>query len=90
MADLADNKFPELLTMLESLESSFVRADDDSERDRIKGSIRRIIGEMKDEHFALYELFVEERIRQTESTLQDERKMLRELENEMERRRQKA
>ena len=87
MTDQPDKRFEELVAMLESLESAYVSADEDSERDRIKVAITRLIGQMTDEHMVAYKLYIEERMNQVQSNLEHHETILSKLQSELQSRR---
>ena len=90
MADLTDSRFAELIGLLESLESAYVSAVEDSERNRIKDKISGVVAEMREEHIVAYRFYMEERTKQAQSTLERGRNVLKELQSERERRQRRS
>ncbi len=62
---------------------------DDSERERIKGLIRKAVSEFKDEQLSAYNEYQKERVRQTEFRLNESNKLIGDLEAELNKRREK-
>jgi hypothetical protein len=85
----ANKTFGTVVTTLESLQSSWERAMDDSERERIKGLIRKAVSEFKDEQLSAYNEYQKERVRQTEFRLNESNKLIGDLEAELNKRREK-
>jgi len=89
MSDLAETKFAQALTILESLESAYTSAPDESAKNRIKETISKVIGEIPDEQLAAFRFYADKRVRGTESVVADVHNILDQLEAERKQRRPK-
>ena len=89
MSDLAETKFAQAFTILESLKSAYNSASDDSEKNRIKEAMNKVVGEIPDEYLTAFGFYADERVRRAESAVADAHNILGQLEAERERRRPK-
>jgi hypothetical protein len=90
MFDLAETRFAQSLSMLESLESEYASAPDGPEQNRIKETMKKVIGEIPDEHLTAFRRYAEARVQGAESDVAAVRNILDELETEKDRRRGKT
>ncbi len=80
MAQLGDKHSASVITALESMQASWERAADDSERQRIKDFISKAVSELTDEQLAAYIEYQKERIRQAEHFIEQAKKIVQEAE----------
>jgi hypothetical protein len=84
----ADKAFAAVVTTLEALQSSWERATDDSERERIKDSIQKTMSELTKEQLGVYGEYQKERCAQAEYRLNESKNLILDLEAELNKRRE--
>ncbi len=88
MAGASTNKaFAAVVTTLEALQSSWERATDDSERERIKDSIQKAMSQLTKEQLEVYNEYQKERFAQAEYRLNESKNLILDIEAEQKKRR---
>jgi hypothetical protein len=89
MADIAGEKFAQVLGALKSLESEYASTDSDSEKKGIQERMRKAIAELPEEHLTLFLLYAKGQVSAAEFELRERRDILARLEAEVEKRRKR-
>jgi hypothetical protein len=81
-----DDTFASIMTIVQSLESDWMQANDDSEREHVKEKIDRLFQGLTGQQLVAFTEYQKERVKQADQGLGQSEKMLHEAEAELRKR----